>query len=322
MCITHFHWPACRFDPCAWLISIARVIFKDDVSKRAHEYQRILVATDFSNGAREALDFALNIRRQFQSKVFLVHVINAAVFHYVSPEGQEDAARQANVFAVQEMERLVEEAGCAGEVERVILSSGPVWPMLQGFAKSNAVDLLVLGTHGSSPAKDRLLGPVAEEVFRLAERPVLTVGSNAEKPQRSSHKIQRILYATNFKPHAERAAAYAYALEREHGAHLTVLHIVEEQAIAAKEGLEIVQEFLVRRMRRGMPAECVGKCEPDFLVKFGEPAEEILRLAREQEADLIVLGMRSGKHTTGLLPSAVAYKLACQSPCPVLTVRH
>jgi nucleotide-binding universal stress UspA family protein len=194
--------------------------------------------------------------------------------------------------------------------------------MLQEFAKMHAVDLIVLGTHGQTAGTKQLLGPVAEEIFRLAERPVLTVGPRSETSTLAPSEIRRILYATNFKPHAERAGGYAYALEREQNAHLTALHVVEEPLDSPDSGHELVREFMIQRLKKGIPAICLGKCEPAFQVRFGEPAEQILKLAREERSDLIVVGMRFGKHATGHLPSPVAYKLACQSPCPVLTVRH
>lgn len=303
-------------------MSAGRMVAKEDPAAPVIQFQRILVATDFSSGARSALDYTLGMARLLRSKIFLVHAIPTGVSHYVSPEASEEVIQKAKDFAAQEMQRLVGETGCADSVQTEILCCGPIWPQLQDFAKMNAVDLIVLGTHGRTAAKKQLLGPVAEEIFRLAERPVLTVGSGAEGAEVSLEGIRRILYATNFKPHAERAAGFAYALEREQNAQLTVLHVVEESVNAPKAGHQIVEDFMVQRMKRGMPTICAGKCKPAFQVRFGDPAEEILALARAERSDLIVLGMRSGKHATGHLPPAVAYKLACQSPCPVLTIRH
>jgi len=303
-------------------MSTGRVVAREDLVAPVVQLQRILIATDFSSGARSALDYALGMAHKLQSKIFLVHAIPSVVSQYVSPEAKEEVIQSARDFAAREMKRLVEEAGCADLVQTEILCCGPIWPQLQDFAKMNAVDLIVLGTHGRNATKKALLGPVAEEIFRLAERPILTVGARAETAEVIREGIRRILYATNFKPHAERAAGFAYALEREQNAHLTVLHVVEEPVNTPKSSHEIVEEFMVQRMKRGMPSVCVGKCEPTFQVRFGEPAEQILALARADRSDLIVLGMRSGKRATGQLPSAVAYKLACQSPCPVLSIRH
>ncbi len=296
-----------------------RVIAGGDVANPVAQFQRILVATDFSTGARAALDCALGVAGRYHSKVFLVHVVPA--LPYVSPENSEEAIQQARTFATQEMARLVDSARCSGIVHTEILSGGRVWPLLQGYIKEREIDLLVLGTHGRSPAKNRLLGPVSEEIFRLAGCPILTVGTQAEMPALASTGVHRILYATNFKPHSERAAAFAHSLEREHGANLTVLHVVEDQLQARESSHGIIRDFMLRRMRRGLPKACVGNCEPEFQVRFGEPAEQILSLAREQQSDLIILGLRGGMNADGQLPSAIAYKIVCQSNCPVLTTR-
>jgi nucleotide-binding universal stress UspA family protein len=300
-------------------MSTGKVIAISHLTNPAVQLQRIVVAADFSAGARTALDCTLGIARRYQSKVYLVHVI--PILQYVSPESSGEAIQQARKFAAREMRRLVEEADCAGMVHQEILCGGGVWPLLQDFVKAHSIDLLVLGTHGRTAAKKQLLGPVAEEIFRLAECSVLTVGTRSEKPALATDGVQRILYATNFKPHSERAAAFAHSLEREHGAKLTVLHVVEDQLQSRESSHGIIRDFMLRRMRKGLPAHCVGNCEPEFQVRFGDPGEQILSVAREQHSDLIILGLRAGIPTDGQLPSAIAYKLVCQATCPVLTTR-
>jgi len=302
-------------------MSTGRVIAISHPANPAVQFQRILVATDFSAGARAALDCALGIARRYQSKVFLVHVIPVEVLQYVSPEGSEEVIQQAKKFAAREMRRMVEEADRGGMFHAEILYGGGVWSLLQEFAKKHDVDLIVVGTHGRSAVKKQLLGPVAEAIFRLADCPIMTVTARAEKPALATDGVRRILYATNFKPHSERAAAYAHSLEREHSAKLTVLHVVEDQLQSGESSQGILRDFMLRRMRKGLPAECVGNCEPEFQVRFGDPGEQILSVAREQHSDLIILGLRAGVHADGQLPSAIAYKLVCQAPCPVLTTR-
>ncbi len=299
-----------------------RVTAGDEPASPAFQLRRILVATDFSDWARAALDCAMGIAKRFQSKVYLVHVIPAGVLQYVSPERSEEVIRQAKSYAAQEIQRLVKESGYEGLVQPGILCGGGVWTLLQEFVKTQAIDLLVLGTHGRTRAQKQLLGPIAEEIFRLASCPILTVGSQVGKSAMGRVEVRRILYATNFKPHAERAAPFAHSLEREHHAQLTVLHVVEESQVSAMGGQAIVSEFMIKRMRKGLPGECGGKCKPEFQVRFGDAGEQILEAARELQSDLMILGLRAGKFTTGELPSAVAYKLVCQSPCPVLTTRH
>jgi nucleotide-binding universal stress UspA family protein len=102
---------------------------------------------------------------------------------------------------------------------------------------------------------------------------------------------------------------------------LTVLHVAEDQLQSRESSQGIIRDFILRRMRKGLPAACVGSCEPEFEVCFGDPGEQILSVAREQHSDLIILGLRAGTHADGQLPSAIACKLVCQAARPVLTTR-
>jgi nucleotide-binding universal stress UspA family protein len=303
-------------------MSTGKVVVREDLLSPTVGFKRILVATDFSSGSRAALDCALGLGRHFQSKIYVVHVISSGALQYVSPEGSGEALRQAKAFAADEMQRLVQSARCAESVEQVILHEGRVWPTLQEFVESNSIDLVALGTHGRTTEKKQLLGSVAEEIFRLAECPVLTVGAHLEKQIVARGGVRKVLFATNLKPHAERAAPYARLLERKQEARLTVVHVVEDQSDAHKEGHEIVREFIVKRLQRSQPGEFPARCAPDFQVRFGEASEEILKAAEEDDSDLIVLGLGARDGASGQLPSQVAYKLVCRSPCPVLTIRR
>jgi Universal stress protein family len=66
------------------------------------------------------------------------------------------------------------------------------------------------------------------EIFRQASCAVLTVGPRREAQVPQEVDLKSILFATDFGPGAGRAAQYAFSLAQEHGAHLTVLHVVED----------------------------------------------------------------------------------------------
>jgi len=302
-------------------MSSGRVIARQELANPVVQFQNILVATDFSKGARAALDLSLSIARSFQSRVYLVHAIPTVFLRYIPLEKSEEIVRLARSFAEREMQRLVKEASYEGKIQEVILTGATVWPLLEEFVREHSIDLLVLGTHGCV-ATNRILGPVAEEIFRLAACPVLTVGLPKEQQPSARPAVRQILLATNLKPPAEHAAHFAYAMERELKAHMNVLHVVEEERDLPIGGRGILSEFFLTRMRKGIPLGCEGICEPQFRVRFGDASEQILQFAGEEHADLIVVGMRTANEVAGMLPSAVAYKLACQAPYPVLTIRR
>jgi Universal stress protein family len=99
----------------------------------------------------------------------------------------------------------------------------------------------------------------------------------------------------------------------------TEVHRCQQQR---QSGKKIVKDFMVSRMRKTLPAERQNRCAPNFLVRFGDPAEEIVQTAREPHASLIALGLRLAEKLPGYPPSPVAYRIVCQAPFPVLTLRR
>ncbi len=84
------------------------------------------------------------------------------------------------------------------------------------------------------------------------------------------------------------------------------------------------EEAICRKeLRCLLPAEMEDRCNPEFVVGFEAPAEGIIRLARERNVDLIVMGVRKSFDTSeeDHLAWPTASQAIGESPCPVLTVR-
>jgi hypothetical protein len=77
------------------------------------------------------------------------------------------------------------------------------------------IDLMILGTHGRTGAMKLLLGSVAEEIFRRASVPVLTIGPSVRKGFHSGGQFRRVLLATDFTREAQTAAPYAISMAQE-----------------------------------------------------------------------------------------------------------
>jgi glycine betaine transporter len=134
-------------------------------------------------------------------------------------------------------------------------------------------------------------------------------------------ELKNILFATDFGPGAEKAAAYAFSLAQEHGAHLTLLHVIESAAAYTEESVARQREINIVRMKQLMPTGTENWCKPEFRVTFGAAVEEILLLTRESHVDLIVMGAKPRKSLAGHVPLTIAYNVVTKAHCPVLTVR-
>src|SRR5260370_42545864 len=88
------------------------------------EFRRLLVLSDFSRGAKSALNCAQAIARKFQSKIFLLHLIPSGVFQFVSSDSGTEALLRAKEFAEQQMNVLLDELKTLGLVEAGIVVKG------------------------------------------------------------------------------------------------------------------------------------------------------------------------------------------------------
>jgi nucleotide-binding universal stress UspA family protein len=216
-------------------------------------------------------------------------------------------------------------AGFSGFDHDTLILEGELWPSIKEAINEKQVDLLVLGTRGSTGISKLLLGSAAEEIFRRSPCAVLTVGPKSPVQPSRAGEFGQILYATDFTPEAMAAAPYAISLAQEYQAQLTLLHVIggaKRTDLVTSEQLAAATE---RRLRQIVPPESELWCEPHCIVGEGIAADEILTVADHRKAGLIILGVRrpagfhGGKATH--LPVATAHKVVCGATCPVLTVR-
>jgi nucleotide-binding universal stress UspA family protein len=139
-------------------------------------FRQILVATDFSEPAKYALDLAVEMTHKFDAQLTLVHCWEAPSYAYggglyvpvdlVTPI--EQGASRALEEALIELKKSVPEA-------KSVLRSGTPWEEILVAAGQIHASLIVVGTHGRRGLTRALLGSVAEKVVRMAGVPVLTV---------------------------------------------------------------------------------------------------------------------------------------------------
>ncbi len=144
--------------------------------KKPVKLDNILFATDFSPASEAALGYALSIARHYDSKLFVAHVIRPDLYQMLPPENLTGVLEQIRHYAEQEMANLLISGRLRGIPHEILLEQGQFWSVLSGMMEKNDIDLVVVGTRGRTGVQKLLLGSVAEEIFRLSYRPVLTVG--------------------------------------------------------------------------------------------------------------------------------------------------
>jgi nucleotide-binding universal stress UspA family protein len=284
----------------------------------------ILYLTDFSEPSEAALPFAASIARGYRCKVYALHVITPAMYAYATPDLAGIALSAQEECAEREMSKL--KAQLTGLPNETIVERGEgVWPSLEQTLKQNDIDLIVLGTHGRTGAEKFLLGSVAEEIFRHSHVPVLTIGPRVHRGMHSGARFHRVLFATDFTPESFAAVPYAISFAQENEAELILFHVIPERAREEGnkwDGISVANAL--HNLGELVPKEAELWCRPETVVEYGSPAEQILDLAQQRSADLIVLGVRDAANRLGAathLERTTAHKVVAHAHCPVLTVR-
>ncbi len=287
--------------------------------------KNILFATDFSPCSNAALPYALSVVRRYGARLHAAHVMPTKTeMLLMSPESwpavaeEEDKRTQA---CIEQLEKQFQ-----GLPHDVLTPRGKVAEALARIIEECEIDLLVLGTHARSGVSKLFLGSVAEDIFRRAACPVLSVGPNVSSKPNGEIQFQHIVFATDFSEDSLAALPYAVSLAEEDQAQLALLHVVEQPAAGIAD-LEEVEATLMRRLKELVPPEAEAWCHAECLLEFGQqfasPAQRILEIAGDQAADLIVLGVRPVHGKLGLIThlASTTAQILTQAKCPVLTVR-
>lgn len=143
--------------------------------------------------------------------------------------------------------------------------------------------------------------------------------------------LKKILLATDFSDASTAAAAYARLLADAFSASIHVLHVLEDLAahawttevyVAALPGVHEEMERQAReRLEAVFPPGERERYRVTTVLRTGSPFVEIVRYARDENMDLIVLGTHGRGPIAHMLLGSVAERVVRKAHCPVLTVR-
>ena len=266
----------------------------------------ILCPVDLGEQSETVLRFAASVANACSVRLVAVHALKGDVPPYFTPAGVgqlETEIEQNRSAARQELTRLVKRAGC-GQATEIRVEDGDPVSTIGRLSDSLGSALIVMGTHRRSGLARIEEGSIAEEVLHSSGIPVLTLG-----PGDSIASAPLIVCAVTDTEVSRLSLSWAVGMAQCFGTSLTVLHVIEP-------GSPHPISDLCAWVGRNRPPGCHIR----EVTRHGNPAEEILGLAAELGAGLLVIGTEhklvSGKTAIG----TAAARLVRHSPCPVLTV--
>jgi nucleotide-binding universal stress UspA family protein len=298
-------------------------------------FKNILFPTDFTPHARSALKYAAAFARDGGGQVIIFSVQTGKVPANLMTLPERILQNQEKNWLLQlraQVNELLGDPMFDGlEVEPVIVEGEPADEIAKAV-RDYDIDLVTVVTHGRRGLGRALFGSTAEEIIAEAPCPVLTI----RPPQHdfvhhrggaTEIRLNRILLATNFRPSSNVATNVARQMAENSGAELHAVYVIgdyfEQISVMFPEG----GSSALSRMRADVQSRMQSFAgEGDGRVKThvaeGRPYAEIVRLAAEIDADLIVIGTTVHASLFGGAPAlgSEIERVVRNAPCPVLCV--
>lgn len=290
--------------------------------------KKILLATTGSPASFGAARVAFEMARRYNAELLLFHVVGVPTKAYSQIVNDVRTGEEVQVdddymqWVEDELKTTyAQQLEGAGQV-RFLLTTGVPQREILRAARNEDVDLIVMGA--SSGGKDHLNsrgypGSTLQKVAKAAKCPVMTVHRES-----ASYKggFSNILFGTDFSKQALSAFKYALNAAKEFDCDLTLFHALDISGKVLSQN-EIEDKLMAARKRI---RETYGSQMDDFKnydieVWEGVPYVEIVKLARERMADLIVMA----HHTQDLDPEAAKLgstmeQVILRANCPVVSV--
>jgi nucleotide-binding universal stress UspA family protein len=157
--------------------------------------KRILVPTDFSDHAEKALKTAAFIAKKTESEIFLLHLLELPnqMINSVSGSNHIPEVMLFIKKANETLQKIKEQPYLNGITVIASVQFERAFSGIISFNKKNKIDLIVMGSNGTSGIEEILIGSNTEKVVRLSEIPVLVI-----KKERHELKFKNFVFASDF----------------------------------------------------------------------------------------------------------------------------
>ncbi|RMG02523.1 MAG: universal stress protein [Nitrospirae bacterium] len=142
------------------------------------EIKKVLFPTDFMEGTKDAVPYAVDIAKKYNAKLYLMHVIyevTKASGLYVPHITLDELYRSMEEEAKNQIQKAYLEETRGFDNLEYVVKKGIPYEEIINFASEEGVDLIVIGTHGRKGLEKLFFGSTAEKVIKHATCPVLTV---------------------------------------------------------------------------------------------------------------------------------------------------
>jgi nucleotide-binding universal stress UspA family protein len=295
-------------------------------------FKHLLVPLDGSPLAEAAIPAAVELSRKLNADVTLLHVIEKNApqeIHGQRHLTQEDDARNyLESLAVEKIQpgTNVRTHVHTDEYSRVAAS-------IVQHSGEFAPDLIILSAHGEGGIRDFVMGSIPQQVIASGEVPVLLLQPQ-EGDSTPTGSFKHLLSALDGKTNHDASLQIAAELAKAIGAGLHLVRVVPTMStlnvenaatgtllpVTARAILDLAEEEAVRYLEEKIASLKILGLTPTAEVRRGDPAQEVVKSAENQKADMIILGTHGKKVMDALWAGSVAPLIVARTRLPILLV--
>ncbi|QIF02354.1 universal stress protein [Roseimicrobium sp. ORNL1] len=305
------------------------------VAEPGSRVSRILAPTDFSPFSLAAVDATVAlVMASPGSTVTLLHVVDPkdepTAEHGTAHRGTNLPSRINH--ADRMMKQLRTKYGAHdGDTLETRVMTGDAARSICEMARNESFDLIVTSSHGHMGLARTLIGSVAEQVVQHAPCPVLVTKAFANSDgvptlRTPVFKFKRIVVGYDHRAGARHALNMARALSNQEGSHVTLVHVLEPAPAfvlcpAEKKACSDRLHKALEKLDEVRTTKLPLSHDWDLRVEVGEPWDVIVKLAKEKDSDLVIVGPHEHTRWGHSYVGSTAQWVVRQAWCPVLVVK-
>ena len=271
--------------------------------------KKILVPTDFSTQAENALKVAAQMASRYDSEIYLMHSMEMPL--HLANNGSSGSLPEAMYFiklAEKQFEEIIKRPYLDDIVLHEAIGHGEIYNDIQEAVSKNNIDLVIMGSHGASGFREMFIGSNTEKVVRTSKIPVLVI-----KNEHKKFDVKDFVFASDFSEECRKPFSEAQKFAEAVGARVHLLFInTPNDFKTSSESRKEIEGFI-----KGMGLENYTiNIYNDTSVEKG-----ILNFSRENNMQLIGMSTHGRKGLSHFFNGSISEDLVNHAQMPVITFK-
>jgi nucleotide-binding universal stress UspA family protein len=273
----------------------------------------ILVPTDFSEDASNALSFAILLAQKAKAKLVLFNAFDIPVPIAETPYNiLHEEIESAKADSIRKLRTECERIKHAGVECEYYAQEGEVLDAVLNLTKNHYFDYIVMGTKGAGKNKTHIFGSTTSRLMAKTDVPVMAIPEKAHFPK----DIHKITFATNYIITDVDAIANVSALASVFNAQVNVLHISESK-VSAIEQIKQMEEFMKK-----VNAETEYSNLSFQIMSAENTGKQLDEYINAHNADMIVMSTHLRNALERLFTGSLTKLIALKTQIPLIVFHH